>query len=204
MNNPFDTVTEFENEICKYVNSPYAISTDSCSHAIFMCGKYINLKHDIDTVILPKHTYISVPMQFIHAGYKVKFADIKWSGIYTIEPTNIIDAACRLTQNMYISGSFMCISFQFQKILSTIRGGMILTDNKEFANWAKDVSHDGRDMNTSYNKDNIKLLGYHFFMTPETASLGLEKFKNMPDQNDDCADYTHYHDISYVNNLKII
>jgi len=201
MNNPFTIVRKFEKKIGQYTGSPRTIAVDCCSSAIFLAAKYSNLIYRTDTIILPRHTYISVAMQFIHAGYTIKFRDIKWKGIYAIEPTNIIDSACRLTSNMYIPGSIMCVSFQFQKILSTIKGGMILTDNTQFADWADQVAHDGRDMNVSYNDDNIKLLGYHCFMTPETAEIGINKFEDLSQHNDDCADYTHYHDISYVNNL---
>ena len=37
-------------------------------------------------------------------------------------------------ENSYIPGTFMCLSFQFQKHLSLGRGGMILLDDKEAYN----------------------------------------------------------------------
>ena len=37
------------------------------------------------------------------------------------------------------------------------------------------MSYDGRDPNISWSEQNIKTMGYHYYMTPETAQLGLEK-----------------------------
>jgi len=45
----------------------------------------------------------------------------------------VIDAAVLWKKDSYIPGTFMSLSFQYQKHLSLGRGGMILTDNKEAA-----------------------------------------------------------------------
>ena len=70
---PWDIVTIFENKLAKYAGSNYAVCLDSCSNALFLCLKYLDIK---DTVIeIPKYTYASVPMQIIHAGNKIRFID---------------------------------------------------------------------------------------------------------------------------------
>jgi dTDP-4-amino-4,6-dideoxygalactose transaminase len=69
----------------------------------------------------------------------------------------------------------MCISFQFRKHLSLGRGGIILTDNKKAAFELKKMSYDGRLPNTPWREQDIDTMGYHYYMTPETAQLGLEK-----------------------------
>ena len=58
--------------------------------------------------------------------------DIEWKNYYYIT-NEIVDAAVLWKKNSYLSGTFMCLSFQFQKHLSLGRGGMILTDSKEAA-----------------------------------------------------------------------
>ena len=35
--------------------------------------------------------------------------------------------------------------------------------------------HDGREPFTPWREQNISCEGYHYYMTPETAALGLEK-----------------------------
>ena len=69
----------------------------------------------------------------------------------------------------------MCVSFQFKKHLALGRGGCILTDNKEAALELKKMSYDGRHPDTPWGEQNIKAMGYHYYMTPETAELGLKK-----------------------------
>lgn len=200
--NPFEYVTEFERQVAEYAGAPYAIATDCCSHSIFLSATYYKLSRTMPAIVtLPKNTYVSVPMQLRHAGYNIEFKDIKWEGAYTIEPTNIVDAAPRFRKGMYVPGTYHCVSFQFKKILSTIKGGMILTDDAEFYKWAQRATHDGRDMSLPYEQDTIKMLGYHMFMTPETAQMGLEKMKTIPDYNKDIAGSYTYPDVSYVNGL---
>ena len=69
----------------------------------------------------------------------------------------------------------MCLSFQYQKHLSLGRGGMILTDNKKERDDLKRMSYDGRYPDIPWRDQNISMIGYHYYMTPETAQLGLEK-----------------------------
>ena len=69
----------------------------------------------------------------------------------------------------------MCLSFQFKKHLSLGRGGMILTDNKEAAINLKKMSYDGRTPDMPWREQDITSMGYHYYMTPETARKGIEK-----------------------------
>ena len=78
-------------------------------------------------------------------------------------------------RDSYISNTFMCLSFQFKKHLNLGRGGIILLDDKESYESLKKMSYDGRILNIPWRKQNITTMGYHYYMTPETAKLGLEK-----------------------------
>jgi dTDP-4-amino-4,6-dideoxygalactose transaminase len=69
----------------------------------------------------------------------------------------------------------MNVSFQFRKHLALGRGGVILTDDKKAAEILKKMSYDGRDPNVLWRDQNIDMIGYHYYMTPETAQLGLDK-----------------------------
>ena len=99
---------------------------------------------------------------------------------------NVIDAAVLWKPNSYIPGTFMSISFQFKKHLALGRGGIILTDNKKAAQELKKMSYDGRHPDIPWREQDIKSMGYHYYMTPETATLGLKKLpeaiKNKPIQ----------------------
>ena len=52
---------------------------------------------------------------------------------------------------------------------------MILTDDLESAERLKKMSYDGRLPNIPWREQDIEAYGYHYYMTPETAQLGLEK-----------------------------
>jgi dTDP-4-amino-4,6-dideoxygalactose transaminase len=201
--NPFDLVHEFESQIAEYTGAPYATATDCCSHAIYLSLYYYKQQNpDLNYISLPKNTYVSVAMQALHLDLDVNFIDKVWSGCYNIGNTNVVDSAARLYRNCYQSGTSQCLSFQFKKILSTVRGGMILTDDKNFYDWCQRAVHDGRDMSVPYEDDNITFAGWHYFMTPETAELGLSRLQVLSDNNADCAGSHTYPDISYVKDFK--
>ena len=167
----FEVVKEFEDKIANWFGAPYGVSVDCCTHGIELC-----LRHQqIDCITIPKRTYLSVPFLAHKLGIKLRWKNEHWEEYYKIGGTNIYDAAVLWRENSYIPGTFMCLSFQFQKHLSLGRGGMILTDNKEARNELKKMTYDGRVPNVPWREQNISTMGYHYYMAPETAMLGLEK-----------------------------
>jgi dTDP-4-amino-4,6-dideoxygalactose transaminase len=70
----------------------------------------------------------------------------------------------------------MSLSFQYQKHLSLGRGGAILCSNQEEYISLKKLSYDGRLPNVPWRDQNIESFGLHYYMTPETAQMGVEKF----------------------------
>ena len=167
-------VTNFENTIARFYGAPYAVATDCCTHAIELCLRLTQPT----AVTCPKHTYLSIPMTFEKLGLQWAFYDYQWQDYYHIGNTNIIDAAVLWKENSYIDNTFMCLSFQFQKHLSLGRGGAILCDNKEDAIALKKMSYDGRLPNIPWRDQNIDTIGYHYYMTPETAQKGLDKLSD--------------------------
>jgi dTDP-4-amino-4,6-dideoxygalactose transaminase len=175
----FYKVQEFENQISSYFGSSYAISTDSCTHGIELCLRYLN----IDKISVPKRTYLSVPFLSEKLKIELEWRDENWEDYYYLSD-KVIDAAVLWKKDSYIPGTFMCLSFQYQKHLSLGRGGMILTDNYESSIELKKMSYDGRLPNIPWRDQDIKTVGYHYYMTPETADLGISKLpeaiKNKP------------------------
>ena len=169
----FEKVTEFENKIAEWFGSPYAVSVDCCTHGLELCLRNNNTK----SITVPKRTYLSVPFLADKLGIELKWKDLEWEDYYYITD-NIIDAAVLWRSNSYIPGTFMCLSFQFQKHLSLGRGGMILTDDEDSAKTLKIMSYDGRLPNIPWREQNIKSMGYHYYMSPETATNGLKKLPN--------------------------
>lgn len=174
--NPFKINKMFEEELCEYTNAPYCVVVDSCTNALFLTLLYLKAKGKIT---IPKRTYLSVPQAIILAGAEPLFKDVDWSGQYYLEPYPIIDSAKRLTSDMYIPGTYMCLSFHIKKTLPIGKGGAILCDNLEAVEWFKQMRYEGRS-EANYSEDNIKLTGYNFYMTPEEAARGLSLMLNYP------------------------
>lgn len=166
----FNIVTEFENEIAKFFGAPHAIATDSCTHAIELALRYTNTT----TISVPKHTYISIPFLAQKLNTELHWKDEDWVDYYYLAP-DIIDAAVLWKPKSYLPNTFMAVSFQFQKHLSLGRGGMLLVDNSHAADKIKKMSYDGRLPNVPWRDQDIDTVGYHYYMTPETAELGLHK-----------------------------
>ena len=167
----FKVITEFEEKVAHFFGSPYAVAVDSCTHGIEICLRYIG----VDEIVVPKRTYLSVPMLANKMNLKLRWKDEDWRDYYEIGNTGVYDAAVLWRGNSYIPNTMMCLSFQFQKHLSLGRGGMILLDNKEARDELKKMSYDGRIPDVPWREQNIDTFGYHYYMTPETAQLGLDK-----------------------------
>lgn len=163
-------VEEFENRIAEFFGSPFGVAVDCCTHGIELCLRYKSAAY----IICPKRTYLSVAMLAEKMRIEREWVDRNWVDWYPLN-TNVIDAAILWKRNSYIEGQFMCVSFQYQKHLSLGRGGMILCDNKEAAVQLKKMSYDGRLPGVPWREQDIDTMGYHYYLTPETAELGLQK-----------------------------
>ncbi|NDB28737.1 hypothetical protein EB151_04205 [archaeon] len=181
----FEYVTEFESKIAEFFGAPYAVATDSCTHALELC-----LRHtQEDYISIPKRTYVSVPMTCMKLKLDWSWREEEWYDYYYLGPTNIIDAAVLWGENTYIPDTFMCLSFQFKKHLNLGRGGAILLQNKEDYDTLKKMSYDGRDLSRPWAEQDITTIGYHYYMTPEIAKLGLEKISKV--SNEEPKKWTH-------------
>lgn len=172
----FNTVTEFEEKIAEFFGSQYAVAVDSCTHGIELCLRYTNEKK----INVPKRTYLSVPFLAEKLGIEREWRDENWEDYYTVNYglKKIIDAAVLWKRNSYVPNTYMCVSFQYQKHLSLGRGGIILLDNEEDYINLKKMSYDGRIPNIPWRDQDIDYVGYHYYMTPETAQMGLDKLEN--------------------------
>lgn len=166
----FEAVSELENKVAEFFGSPYAVAVDCCTHGIELC---LRLK-DYKKIKVPTRTYIAIPFLANKLNIQMEWCTDEWKDYYYLTD-DIIDAAVLWKKDSYIPGTYMSLSFQFQKHLSLGRGGMILLDNKEDYDILKKMSYDGRVPDVPWREQNIDTMGYHYYMTPETAQNGLRK-----------------------------
>lgn len=174
MTDPFSAVHEFEMRVADFFGAPYAVATDCCTHAVELVLRYRNQQ----TICSPTHTYISIPMLAHKLGIELEWYDSDWTEMYEVNDSltpMIFDAATLWKKDSYIPYSYMCLSFQFKKHLSLGRGGMILLQDKEDAYLLRRMAYDGRGPGIAWAEQDIHMMGYHYYMTPETAQLGLDK-----------------------------
>jgi len=172
--NPHKVTEAFEEAICNYTDAPYCVCVDNASNALFLALTYDDIRGK--EIRIPARTYVSVPCEIIHAGGKVVFAPgggTTLRGAYVLQGSHVIDSALRFTASMYIPGFFMCCSFTGPyKHLKLGKGGCILTDNKDAAEWFRRARYSGRRP-VSYHEDHFDMLGWNYYMNPIISELGL-------------------------------
>ena len=194
----FEIIEKFEDTVSHFFGAQYGVAVDCCTHALELCLRYKNVKK----TSCPNRTYISVPFTLIKLGIDWQFHRENWNDFYFLKGTEIIDAAVLWAENSYIPHTFMCISFQYKKHLNLGRGGMILTDNAEAHTMLKKMSYDGRLPNIPWAEQDIDTVGYHYYMTPETAELGLEKFELIKNKKAKSWSYEDYPDLEKMRVFK--
>ena len=193
----FKVISDFEKEIANFFGAPYAVAVDCCTHGIELCLRMKNVKK----IRVPKRTYLSVPMLSNKLNIDLEWSDEVWQDYYYLTD-DIIDAAVLWRQNSYVKDTYMSVSFQFRKHLSLGRGGIILFDKQEDFDTLKRMSYDGRSPDESWAVQNIKTMGYHYYMTPETAELGLKKLPEAIQRPPKKWVYTDWPDLTNMDFFK--
>lgn len=201
----FDIIKMFEDKISKYTGAPYVTVTDCCTHALELSFRYLQTKVKIDKVSLPAYTYLSVPMMLEKLDIHYELTDHDWQGYYKLEPTNVIDMAIRFTKDCYVPGSFSCVSFGNKKVLRILRGGAIMTDNKEAHEWLQKARYDGRDINNvPWHKQRSFDTGYHYNLCVEDCARGIILMDELAKGGQTNADSMTNAKLSYPDLSKIL
>lgn len=193
----FSVVDLFEERLAAYAGAKYGVAVASCTDALFLSCVYRKARH----VLFPAHTYISAVAAAVHAGASVAFKDYAWSGSYVLAPYDIHDSAGRLTSGLY-QGGLHCVSFHARKILPIGRGGMVLTDDKDAADWLRIARLDGRHADVPFMQDDVSVLGWNCYMTPEQAARGLQLLEALPQHNRDRFSSEDYPDLRKMTVFK--
>jgi len=192
MANPHQVTKDFEKALCEYTGAPYAVAVNSCTMALLLAvawclrGKaLIDREYDKrQAVEIPKRTYVSVPMSIIHAGGRPTFRDENWLGDYQLRPLPVWDSARWFTGGMYnLSKQFVCVSFHWSKTLGIQQGGAILHDDPEADAWLRRARFDGRKEGVAPKDDELPIVGWHCYLSPEVAAEGLVRLSFLPKYN---------------------
>ena len=194
----YKILDKFEHVLSVYTGAPHVVLTDSCTHAIELC---LRLNHPKGPVILPKHTYISIPMTMHKLGLELYWdEDYVWEYEYRIAPTNIWDSARAFSKNMFVSGRMQCLSFGWDKRLAIGHGGAILLDSRSDYISLKRMAYDGRDISSKepWNQQSRWYLGYHYNMRLEDAAKGIDMMLHLEEMPNLQSQLKTYPDCSKI------
>lgn len=196
----FKSVDILEKSVAEFFGAPFGVATDSCTHGIELCLRYKGEKR----ISVPKRTYLSVPFLAEKMGLEREWRDEEWQDYYVLNygEQKIIDAAVLWRKDSYIPNTFMCLSFQFQKHLNIGRGGMILCDSEHDYINLKKMSYDGRIPDIPWREQDIETIGYHYYMTPESAEIGLSKLQKAIETEPRKWVYTDWPDLTQMKIFK--
>ena len=151
--------------------------------------KTYNLDLNLVEKAITKKTKAIIPVDQV--GLSCDWDEIKKIAkkykLYVIE-----DAACA-TGSKYKGkrigsvNKITCFSFHPRKLVTTGEGGMILTDDKSFAQRARELRHHGMEVSDVQRHNSNKIInesysevGYNLRMSDLEAAIGIEQFKKLP------------------------
>ncbi len=183
----YRVVDDFEAELCDYTGALCAVTVDSCTNALHLALVYESLRDPLllhRPLEVPRHTYVGVLQAARNAGYEVRWIDSNWqmygAPLYRLSETRVVDSARHFSQGMYsweaegwptLKGTLTCLSFHAAKQLPLGRGGAILTDDPDAAEWLRAARMDGRPPGAAIEATQFP--GFHCPMPPDTAARGL-------------------------------
>lgn len=103
----------------------------------------------------------------------------------------IEDAACGLgskikSQHVGTFGNIGCFSFHPRKIITTAEGGLLVTENKDWAKTAQMMRAHGADTSAykrhdskTFHKESFPIIGYNYRMSDVHAAIGLAQYKKL-------------------------
>ncbi len=191
----YRVVDAFEAELCDYTGAPFAVAVNSCTNALLLALTWERKKEPLGIprrpISLPKRTYIGVLQSVLNAGWNVEWRSDDWArnwqfdGWYRLGPAPVFDFARNLVRGMYTEemmracSASTCLSFHAAKQLPIGRGGAILTDNEEAAEWFRAARMDGRAPGDV--RDPV-FPAFHCPMPPDVAARGLDVLSRWNDR----------------------
>lgn len=167
---PHQVVAHFEQLVAQHFGAQHGVATDSCTHALELVLRALEIRSPL---VLPRHTYMSVPMMLDKIGVDYRLEHQEWHHSYAVVQGVLHDAATVWSKAAHRVGEITCVSFQFKKHINIGRGGIILLDDAHLAQRLRRMRHDGRDPACDQFHDQVTELGFHYYMTPEDAARGI-------------------------------
>ena len=176
-------VTDFEKQVCKYVGAKYAASFHSASYAMYcvMKSKACNVS---DTIRIPSMIPPVVPNVLRDAGKNILlYDDIDWVGDSYVLTENVIDSAQKINRNQYKKecddDDIMIFSLYPTKPLSSLDGGVIVSNNKDKIDDLKSLAFYGMDYSDDSWSRKQKQVGFKAYMSTMQATIASRNISKL-------------------------
>ena len=183
-------VREFEDQICEYVGAKYAASFFSASYALYAIMKSDQCaapdKITIRSMIPPV-----VPNALVDAGTEIKFnSDTDWVGGSYSLCSGVVDSAQQLNKNQYTNhlwdnqfgNGLMVFSFYPTKPLSSLDGGIVVSDSKEKIDDLKSLSFYGMEYAEDSWSRVQKQVGFKAYMSTMQATIASRNLEKLDEK----------------------
>lgn len=110
-------VKRFEDEFAKYLSVKYAVAVSSCTSALHLVLRALNIKTN-DEVIVPSLTFVATVSSVLYVGAKPVFADSISLDNFNISPEDIERKITSKTKVIIVVhyGGYSCDMYQIKKI----------------------------------------------------------------------------------------
>ena len=180
-------VKDFEQEICEYVGAKYAASFFSASYALYAIMKS-SVCITPDNITIPSMIPPVVPNVLVDAGVNIEFnSNTDWVGGAYKLCDGVIDSAQQLDRDQYrnhlwdhrFGNGLMVFSFYPTKPLSSLDGGIVVSDDKKKIEDLKSLSFYGMEYSDdSWNRVQ-KQVGFKAYMSTMQATIASRNLKNL-------------------------
>ena len=174
---------EVEEQVADYSGARYAVALSSATDAIFLCLK--SLGKNV-TCTVPSLTTTRFLNSIVYSGNQYEFVDdTGWVGneyiLYKSENFQIIDSAQRFDKwqfNKECSDDDLLIFSNYPtKPLGGLKGGFVVSNNKEKIEWIRQASHFGENFSTDSWKGKSNFIGWQMYMNSVEAYFVKEALK---------------------------
>ena len=201
---------QFEQELAEYVGAKHVIAVNSCTTALMLSLMYERAKNGITSVSIPSMTMALVPNAVLTAGLDFTFnADTEWVGDrYELKGSHVIDSAHRLQRDDFKGLSDetkICYSFYPTKVIGSIDGGAIATNDDEFVEWVRSYIFYGRDQHVDSKNSwefEIQMVGGKYNFNDVQAAMCLEQLRTLDDTHGKLEEINRIYNqaFAYTNN----
>ncbi|MEK7531831.1 MAG: DegT/DnrJ/EryC1/StrS aminotransferase family protein [Patescibacteria group bacterium] len=200
---------EFEKEFAFYVGAKYAIFVDSGTSALFLAVKWMTRKEKgAVSIAVPSLTFVATPEVIVNAGHTPYFVDVNKGDFCLVKnemteipnyslPVDLLGNRSDLSAFVYDSahriekggfrGGIECHSFYATKNMSTVQGGMMVTNDEEAYEWFQKARDHGLSHGTKeryqgkQKKYEAEFVGFRVKGDDLRAVIGLEQLRKLPE-----------------------